>query len=317
MLASVDHSHFTLQSLLSAKHETVTVCIPTRETAETIEGTIEAVAELLEAGLVDQLLVIDADSADGTASLAHAGGAEVFSESELMPGLGPARGKGDAMWRALSVATGEVLVYLDGDVRDFGPHYVVGLLGPLLQPDRVGRQLTLSETPTSWDFVKGFYRRPLAMGETELEDGGGRVTELVAKPLLELLLPELASFRQPLAGECAARRSLLMELPYCTGYGVEVAMLVEAWRRVGISRMAQVGLGSKRNSHQPLASLGEMSREVIEALAAQTGDALNGALGSIRAAPEWAPQLEVRPPMRSLVEAQTTEADSLFEAVPR
>lgn len=295
MLASFDHSQFDLDGLLRAKRASVSVCIPTRETAETIGDTVRAVATLREAGLVDQLIVVDAESADGTAAIAARAGAEVFPESALLPEFGPVRGKGDAMWRALSVLEGEIIVYLDGDVRDFGAHYVVGLLGPLLQSERV-------------DFVKGFYSRPLALGELEIEDGGGRVTELAAKPMLELIAPELAAFRQPLAGECAARRSLLEQVRFSTGYGVEIAMLVEVWRRIGIARMAQAGLGSKRNSHQSLASLGKMAREVIEALATQAPGPGGEALGSIRPAPGWAPGLELRPPMRELAASESATA---------
>jgi glucosyl-3-phosphoglycerate synthase len=315
MLASAEHSQFTLPDLLSAKRETVTVCIPTRETAATIGATIGALAELRDAGLIDQLMVVDADSADGTAGLARAAGAEAFAESELVPERGPVRGKGDAMWRALAVARGEIVVYLDGDIRDFGAHYATGLLGPLLRPDLI--EQGNGAGAASPDFVKGFYNRPLAVGEEEVEGGGGRVTELTAKPLLELLVPELAAFRQPLAGECAARRSLLMSIPYSTGYGVEIAMLVEVWKRIGIGRMAQVGLDSKRNSHQPLASLGRMSREVVEALVAQTADAPDPSLGSVRPAPEWAPQLELRPPMRTLIEQERRHAAAASEAIPQ
>jgi glucosyl-3-phosphoglycerate synthase len=282
MLATFDHSQFDLRSLLDLKRERVSVCIPTRETAETIRATVAAVAELRERGLVDQIVVIDAGSEDGTAAIARGAGAEAFDEAELLADFGPPAGKGDAMWRALSVLDGEIVVYLDGDVRDFGAHYVLGLLGPLLQSEGI-------------DFVKGFYRRPLTIDSIEVEDGGGRVTELTAKPLLELFLPELAAFHQPLAGECAARRSLLEETPYVTGYGVEIAMLVEVWRRVGLERMAQVKLGCKRNAHQPLAQLGEMSREVIEALLERvTPDA-------VPASPwEGRRRLETRPPMRRL-----------------
>jgi glucosyl-3-phosphoglycerate synthase len=293
MLATFDHAQFDPQSLLRRKREPVTVCIPTRETADTIGETVGAIAPLQELGLVDQLLVIDADSEDGTASLAQAAGADVYLETDLLPQFGPVLGKGDAMWRALSVATGEIVVYLDGDVRDFDAHYVTGLLGPLVESERI-----------AW--VKGFYRRPLAIDGLEIEDGGGRVTELTARPLLELLVPDLAAFRQPLAGECAARRSLLMEIPYCCGYGVEIAMLLEAWRRLGLSRMAQVGLGSKRNSHQSLASLAEMSREVIEALVTQIAiDGDDQAAGSITPAEGWEAQLSRRPPMESLAMDRT------------
>ncbi len=287
MLATFDHSQFALDRILRLEREPVSVCIPTRETAATIAATVRAVAGLRDAGLVDQLLVVDAGSEDGTATIAAEAGAEVLQESELLPEFGPVEGKGDAMWRALSACRGELVVYLDGDVRDFGAHYVTGLLGPLLQSPRVG-------------FVKGFYRRPLAIEEMEIEDGGGRVTELTARPLLELLVPELAAFRQPLAGECAGRRSLLAAIPYTTGYGVEIAMLIEAWRRVGIERMAQVDLGSKRNSHQSLAGLAEMARDVVVALATELEQGGGAPTGSLAGAPGGVPRLSRRPPIAEL-----------------
>jgi glucosyl-3-phosphoglycerate synthase len=294
MLATFDHSQFDPRTLVSLKRETVTVCVPTRETAATIEPIVRALVELQDAGLVDQLLVVDADSADGTAAIARAAGAEAVSEAELLPDLGPVLGKGDAMWRALSIASGEIVVYLDGDVWDFGPHYVTGLLGPLIESPRI-------------EFAKGFYRRPLTIDSVEIEDGGGRVTELTAKPLLDLLLPDLSAFRQPLAGECAARRSLFEAIPYATGYGVEIAMLAEVRRRRGIERMAQVDLGSKRNSHQALAQLGQMSREVIEALLLQLAaeEGAGSAADLLTAVPR---RLELRPPMRDATATQLDQA---------
>ncbi|MGN6258524.1 MAG: glucosyl-3-phosphoglycerate synthase [Solirubrobacterales bacterium] len=288
MLATFDHSQFRVEELLPLKSEPITVCVPTRETAATIAATVRALAALRDDGLIDQILVVDAASADCTATIAREAGAEVFQEAELLPEAGPAEGKGDAMWRALSVATGEIVVYLDGDVKDFGAHYVTGVLGPLLQSAEI-------------EFVKGFYRRPLAIEEMEIEDGGGRVTELSARPLLELLVPELAAFRQPLAGECAGRRGLLTQIPYSTGYGVEIAMLVDVWREVGIERMAQVDLGSKRNSHQSLAALAEMSREVIEALAARLRDPASENTGAIEPAPGASSRLRQRPPIAALL----------------
>jgi glucosyl-3-phosphoglycerate synthase len=293
MLATFDHSQFEVAALLANKRDTVSVCIPTRETAATIAATVAAIAELREAGLVDQLLVVDAASADGTAEIARAAGAEVVQEASLLPELGPVEGKGDAMWRALSVIDGELVVYLDGDVRDFGAHYVTGLLGPLLRSPRI-------------QFVKGFYRRPLAVEEMEIEDGGGRVTELTARPLLELLVPELASFRQPLAGECAGPRSLFAEIPYFTGYGVEIAMLIDVWRRLGIEGMGQVDLGSKRNSHQSLADLAEMAREVVAALALQMQDWDERPLGPLGAPPTLLGRVRRRQPIASLAASGTT-----------
>jgi glucosyl-3-phosphoglycerate synthase len=298
MLATFDHAQFDIDDLLRRKRESVTVCIPTKEAAATIAATVRTVDGLRELGLVDQLLVIDADSPDGTATLAVEAGAEVHREADLVPAAGLVEGKGDAMWRGLSVATGELVVYLDGDVRDFGAHYVTGLLGPLLGTSRT-------------DFVRGFYRRPLAIADTEMEieDGGGRVTELTARPLLELLVPELAAFRQPLAGECALRRDLLTAIPFTTGYGVEIAMLVDVWRRVGIERMAQVDLGTKRNSHQSLAALAAMARDVVAALAAELDAAdprpgkpggTDGRSGDLRPAPGVDARLRRRPPLAEL-----------------
>ena len=297
MLATFDHSQFQLQQLLPLKREEISVCVPTRETAATIAATVRQLVALQEVGLVDQVLVVDAGSADGTATIAAAAGAEVFQEAELLPEVGPPAGKGDAMWRALSMLRGGIVVYLDGDVRDFGDHYVTGLLGPLL------------ESPGT-EFVKGFYRRPLAIEEMEIEDGGGRVTELAARPLLELLAPQLAQFRQPLAGELAGRRELLARIPYLTGYGVEIAMLVDVWRQLGIERMAQVDLGSKRNSHQSLAALAAMSREVIEALTSRLGSPDGSRTGTIEPAPGVGRRLAERPPIAALLGSRSPSTSS-------
>jgi len=155
--------------------------------------------------------------------------------------------------RRFAAVDGEVVVYIDGDIADFGRHYITGLVGPLVDPAR--------------HFVKGRYRRPFRYGENEEPAGGGRVTELAARPLLARLAPELLAFDQPLAGEVAARRELLERVPFTCGYGVEIAMLLEVWDRVGIEGMAQVELGTKRNAHQSLAALAGMSSEVIAAMA--------------------------------------------------
>ena len=260
------------------------MCIPTRDTADRIANTVNRLLPLREQGLIDELLVIDADSADGTAEVARRAGAVVHSENDLMPEFGPCLGKGDAMWRALSVAAGEILVFVDGDVADIGPHYITGLIGPLLlNPDL--------------SFVKGFYARPFSTAEHEIEQGGGRVTELTAKPLLDLTVPELSQFHQPLAGELAGRRELLRSLPFMTGYGVEIAMLLEVWTRTGIDGMAQVNLDSKRNDHQSLSGLSEMARDVIEGLSVSLERYGSRHLGSLHPATRYHRRLETRPPM--------------------
>jgi hypothetical protein len=175
----------------------------------------------------------------------------VEDESALLPRFGPALGKGDAMWRGLAATSGELVVYLDTDTEDFTPAFVLGLLGPLLTDDVV--------------FVKGAFRRPLRVGDRTLPDGGGRVTELVARPYLNLHVPRLAGFRQPLAGEIAAERALLERLPFPVGYGIEIAMLIDTLRTAGLQRMAQVDLGTRQNRHQPLTDLSGMALAVLVA----------------------------------------------------
>ncbi len=254
MLDTFDYRDFATSEISRKLRGMVSVVIPTRNTAGTVAATVAELMILAEDGLVGQILVVDADSPDGTAAVARSAGAEVRSENELMPEFGPCRGKGDAMWRALDAVKGEIVVYVDGDIADFGRHYVTGLAGPLLDPRR--------------HFIKGRYERPFRYGENEEPSGGGRVTELAARPLLARLAPELLAFDQPLAGEVAIRRDLADRIPFACGYGVEIAMLLDVWDRVGIGGMAQVELGTKRNAHQSLAALGEMSAEVIAALAA-------------------------------------------------
>ncbi len=234
---------------------TTTLVLPTRNVADTIGPILQCVARLQDrTGLIDQVLVVDADSPDGTARLARAQGAEVYSENELMPAYGPAQGKGDAMWRSLSVARGDIVMFADADTRDFGEHFIYGTLGPVL-------------TMPGVRFSKAAYRRPFRQHGESVLDGGGRVTELMAKPLLNFCRPELAGFVQPLAGEFAAPRELLCGLPFLTGYGVELALLIDVLAEIGLPAMAQVDLGSRQNRHQPLWDLTRMSSTVLRAMA--------------------------------------------------
>jgi glucosyl-3-phosphoglycerate synthase len=254
LIRSYHHSRFPLELLLERKREAVTVVLPAREVADTIGPIVESLLALAE--LVDQVLVVDAASDDGTADVASRLGAEVHQEAELMPELGPPLGKGDAMWRALSVARGELIVYLDADTRGFSGHFATGILGPLLLDPRAR-------------FVKGTFRRPFATpGGQELPVDGGRVTELMARPLLTAFYPDLAGFAQPLAGEVAARRELFHALPFATGYAVETAMLLDAHDLLGgIEGMVEVDLDLRRNRHKPLAELGPMADEVLRVVA--------------------------------------------------
>ena len=254
MIRPFHHAQFPLELLLERKHEPVTVVLPTREVADTIGPIVERLWSL--EGLIDQVLVVDAASRDGTADVARSLGAEVHQESELLPEFGQALGKGDAMWRALAVAEGELIVYLDSDTRDFATHFATGMLGPLLCEEGDVR------------FVKGHFRRPFTAVDGEsLPIDGGRVTELTARPLLSAFYPELAAFVQPLAGEVAARRSFFDELPFATGYAIETSMLLHA-RDVlgGTDGMAQVDLEERHNRHQPLQALGPMAYAVLRVI---------------------------------------------------
>ncbi|HYM55524.1 MAG TPA: glucosyl-3-phosphoglycerate synthase [Solirubrobacteraceae bacterium] len=251
---SFHHSLFPAERIAAEREHSVSVCLPARECAETVGEIVGALVELREAGAIDEIVVVDAASADGTAAVAERAGAVVWQESELMPAYGPVLGKGDAMWRALSALDGELVCFLDADTEGFSAHFASGLLGPLVCEPGVS-------------FVKAFYRRPFGRGAASDAEGGGRVNHLTARPALELFYPELAEVRQPLAGEVAARRDLLRELPFATGYGVEIAMLIDAWREVGLEGLAQVDLEEHRNRHQPLSALTPMAATVLATIA--------------------------------------------------
>ncbi len=256
---SYRHEEFEdVESLAHRKREldlTVSLVLPGRNVADTVGGIIEQITDLNErTPLVDQILVVDADSADGTAKVAASKGAEVYSENELLSYYGGAHGKGDAMWRSLSVTKGDLVMYADADTRDFKPQFVYGTLGPIL-------------TVPGVRFVKAAYRRPFKSHETVELDGGGRVTELITKPLFNLFYPELTGFVQPLAGEFVADKELFSSIPFLTGYAVETGIMIDVLKKVGLEAMAQVDLGTRQNRHQPLFDLGRMSYAVLRAVA--------------------------------------------------
>jgi glucosyl-3-phosphoglycerate synthase len=247
------HRSFTPVWLATERAATISVCLPARNEARTIGPILEQLLPLVDAGAIDQVVVVD-NSTDGTGEIARRLGAEVHDQGALLPALGPVLGKGDAMWRALPVLRGELICFLDADSERFGQHFPCGLLGPLVREPRIA-------------FVKGFYRRPFRVGETVFPDGGGRVTELTARPLLTMFYPELVAIEQPLAGEVAARRDLLERLPFVTGYGVDIALLLDAYREVGLEAIAQVDLDVRQNAHQSLRELGPMAYAVLHAVA--------------------------------------------------
>ncbi len=273
---SFHHSSYPPARIAAEREQSVSVCLPARECAATVATIVTALQELRETGAIDEIVVVDAASADGTAEIAERAGARVLQEGDLLASHGPVLGKGDAMWRALSALEGELVCFLDADTEDFSAHFAAGLLGPLVCERGIS-------------FVKGHYRRPFTQGGVEDAEGGGRVNHLMARPALALFFPELAGVRQPLAGEVAARRELLEALPFATGYGVETAMLIDAWRQVGLEGIAQVDLEEHRNPHQSLAALSPMAGTVLATIARRLEQ--DGRLRAVGGAPLERPPL--------------------------
>lgn len=242
---------------LRARNETISVCLPALNEADTIGAIVERLARMRDDGLVDEVIVVDGGSDDSTPEEARCAGADVYGWGDLQPELGPLRGKGDSMWRGLRASMGELVCFLDADLRSFGEHYVYGLVGPLV----VGSEI---------DFVKSTFARPLRL--PNLPSGvvqGGRVTEATARPLLSLFYPQLAEFQQPLSGQISARRWLLESVPFSTGYAVDVGLLIDVYKRVGLERMAQAGLGELITVHQDLEGLAVMAQDVATAIVAR------------------------------------------------
>jgi glucosyl-3-phosphoglycerate synthase len=244
---------WTARQLVRAKGgASVSVVIPARDEEATVGAIVSTIHQHLmrRLPLVDELIVVDSRSRDRTAEVALAAGATVVSQDDVTRGLPRLDGKGDALWAGLAAASGDIVTFVDADLREFQPHFLTGLLGPLL-------------TDPSVAFVKGFYHRPLVGAGHVEPDGGGRVTELVARPLLNLFWPQLAGFVQPLAGEYAGRRSVLEQVPFVSGYGVEIAMLIDLLDLVGLDALAQVDLGERLHRHQGTEALGRMSAQIL------------------------------------------------------
>ena len=243
------------RDLVAAKQRlglTVSVVIPARDEERTVAGVVGAISRSLVARvpLVDELVVMDSDSTDDTANVAAAAGAIVYRTADVAPSLGSFRGKGEALWKSLLVTTGDLLVYIDGDLTRWGPHFVSGLIGPLLADAQV-------------QLVKGFYTRVRTESDGSVSAEGGRVTELIARPVISLWWPELAGVVQPLAGEWAARRSLMESLSVPVGYGVELATLMDTVSGHGLDAVAQVDLGSRAHRHQANHDLALMAAELL------------------------------------------------------
>jgi len=249
----------TLPDLLAAKAatgSTVSLVVPARNEAATVGDVVTRVRSALmeTTDLLDEIVVIDSDSTDDTYAIATDAGAVVHRSAEIRPDLGTYPGKGEAMWKSLFVTRGDLLVFMDADLMDWDTHFVPGLLSPLLTRPEVS-------------LVKGFYERPHGSDAFE----GGRVTELVARPLLNLLYPELAGLVQPLAGEWAIRRDLFSALAVPTGYAVEITALIDTLESRGIDAIAQVDLGRRAHRHQSLRDLGGMATQILTAVLDRAG----------------------------------------------
>ena len=256
-LAEID-----VPALLAAKRRgghRVSVVLPARNEAATVGGLVRDLVTrwVEEVPLVDEVLVMDSDSTDDTASIARAAGADMVATADVLPGHGSRRGKGEALWKSLAATSGDLIVFVDSDLLNDVSHYVPGLLGPLLTDPRV-------------DYVKGCYTRPLSVDGEVRAAGGGRVTELTARPLLNALWPELAGFVQPLGGEYAGRRSALEQVPFVSGYGVEVGLLVDLLQVCGLPGLAQVDLGTRVHSHQTDEALGAMAGQILSTVLARS-----------------------------------------------
>ena len=251
---------WSLADLVAAKDGLrVSLVVPARNEAATVGDVVTRVREALldSVELLDEIVVIDSDSTDATYAIATDAGATVHRSHEIRPDLGSRPGKGEAMWKSLFVTSGDVLVFMDADLTDWDTHFVPGLLGPLLTRPEVA-------------LVKGYYERPGDGGLAGVLDGG-RVTELVARPLIALEHPALAGLLQPLAGEWAVRRSLFERLSVPTGYAVELAALIDTAALLGVDAIAQVDLGRRAHSHQPLLDLGAMATQILAAAARRRG----------------------------------------------
>ena len=250
------HSNFwDIKWLVEEKQRqdlSISLCLPVLNEEKTIGQEIVILkAELFDRyPLLDEIAVIDSGSTDKTCEIAASFGADVYVASEHLTEQGQQRGKGENLWKALYLLQGDIIVYVDADIRNIHPRFVYGLLGPLIQDPEV-------------HYVKAFYDRPIAYSGVLRPTGGGRVTEILIRPLFSLFYPELAAILQPLSGEYAGRRSILEQIPFPVGYGVETAMLIDIYRRLGLFAFAQTDLDQRVHRNQETIALGRMAFGVL------------------------------------------------------
>jgi glucosyl-3-phosphoglycerate synthase len=257
------HSEFSdIPTLVERKRErglSISLCFPTLNEEATIAKEIVIVKSELQMRypLVDEIVVIDSGSTDRTREVAAEFGAKVYLATDILPDIEPYKGKGENLWKALYVLEGDVIVYVDADIKNIHPRFVYGLVGPLL----------LNEDTR---FVKAFYDRPIALDQKTVKpSGGGRVTELVTRPLFSSFYPDLAQFIQPLSGEYAGFRECFDTIPFPIGYGVETSMLMDIYDRFGLEAMAQVDLDKRVHRNQSTVALGRMSFGIIQTFIAK------------------------------------------------
>lgn len=254
-----EESYSDIQKLCDIKNEkgyTLSVVFPTLEEEATIGNTLDLVIEKLikEYHLIDELVVIDGGSKDNTREVCdkYSEYIKFILQEDVLPQINY-KGKGEALWKSLNCTTGDIVIYVDSDIKNFTERFITGIIAPLLLNDQV-------------KFVKGFYKRPYILSDTNRSNEGGRVTELCARPLLNMLYPELSGFIQPLGGEYGGYRDVLESLEYTSGYGVEVQTLIEMLEKYGLESMAQVNLVERVHRHQPINSLSKMSFAIMQTI---------------------------------------------------
>lgn len=250
-----------LVALKERQGRSISVALPTLNEEKTV-GTIISIIKrnfIERFPLLDELIVIDSDSEDRTVEIAESLDVPVYKHSNILSQHGSFRGKGEGLWKSLYVTKGDIVVWIDSDISDFQPRFVYGLVGPLLSDPEVG-------------FVKGFYRRPLKLGEELMTTGGGRVTELTARPLINLFYPRLSGVVQPLAGEMAGRRDVLESVPFFTGYGVETGLLIDILEGFGLNAIAQADLEYRVHRNQSLLSLSKMAFAIVQVVLQRLGE---------------------------------------------
>jgi len=256
------HSRFAdierLVKLKSRKRLKISLGFPTLNEERTIGHEIEVVKTALmdQYPLLDEIAVIDSGSTDKTREVAKKAGADVYLSKEILPEYGSFPGKGENLWKSLYVLSGDIIAWIDADIKNIHPKFVYGIVGPLLENEKLG-------------YIKAYYERPIKVGDKTKPVGGGRVTEILARPLLASFYPELSLFVQPLSGEYAGRRHILENIPFRVGYGVEIAHLLDIYEKYGLSAFAQVDLDKRIHRNQSLPALARMSFAILQTFMAK------------------------------------------------